>query len=95
VAAGLRRAANQLGVTLPVDYSVEVARDGLRRCPQLAVTALGCGAVIHTAPDDPKQLPIVIGYADPAGQWYRDGRRHRSPAHPETVEPHRRMDVEL
>ena len=95
VAAGLRRAASSFGVALPASYSEAVARDGLERCPQLAVSRLGRGAVIHTAPETPEQLPIVLGYADATGQWYRDGHRHHAPVQAETVAPHQRMDVEL
>jgi hypothetical protein len=25
-------------------------------------------------------LPVVLGYADGRGQWYRDGKRHIEPA---------------
>jgi hypothetical protein len=95
VAAGLRRAASSFGVALPASYSETVARDGLRRCPQLAVSQLGRGAVIHTAPESQDQLPIVLGYADATGQWHRDGRRHHTPVQLETVAPRRRTDVEL
>ncbi len=80
LAAGLRRAGHNAGVDLPVDYVQRVAADGIRHCDQLAVTAVGNGVAIHTAPDDDRQLPILLGYADPAGQWYRDGRCHSSPA---------------
>lgn len=75
-ASGLRRAAADAGIELPVDYATALAADGLTREPTLAVTRLGAGVVIHTNPDTAKRLPIVIGYADGRGQWYRDGRRH-------------------
>jgi hypothetical protein len=75
-ASGLRRAAADIGVPLPVDYSQAVAADGLARSPELGVTRLGAGAVIHTQPASSRELPVVIGYADPRGQWYRDGHRH-------------------
>ena len=77
VAAGLRRAAAEAGVELPIDYSHRVAADALSRAGQVALTRLGAGVVIHTAPDTPDRLPEVLGYADAAGQWYRDGSRHR------------------
>jgi hypothetical protein len=95
VAAGLRRAASGLGVALPASYSETVARDSLQRCPQLAVSALGRGAVIHTAPETADQLPIVLGYADANGQWYRDGRCHHTAVRFETVALRNRMDLEL
>jgi hypothetical protein len=76
LAAGLRRAAAGLDVNLPVSYSETVAADGVRFCEQLGVTRIGDGVAIHTAPEPPDQLPVLLGYADPTGQWYRDGRRH-------------------
>jgi hypothetical protein len=76
LAAGLRRAAHDAGVVLPVDYAQRVAVDGIGRCDQLGVTPIGHGVAIHTAPQDDRQLPILLGYADAAGQWYRDGSRH-------------------
>jgi hypothetical protein len=76
LAAGLRRAAQDAGVDLPGDYAQRVAIDGIRLCDQLGVTPIGRGVAIHTAPTDTRQLPILLGYADPAGQWYRDGSRH-------------------
>jgi hypothetical protein len=79
-ASGLRRAAADAGIALPVSYSQTVAADGLAREPELAVTRLGTGVVIHTNPHSDKRLPIVLGYADGRGRWYRDGRRHTEPA---------------
>lgn len=79
LAAGLRRAAQEAGVDLPVDYTRRVAVDGIHLCDQLGVTRIGRGVAIHTAPADARQLPILLGYADPAGQWYRDGSRHTPP----------------
>ncbi len=79
-ASGLRRAAADAGVELPVDFSVRVAADGLARSSELAVTGLGSGVVIHTRPQSDRELPAVVGYADGRGQWYRDGRRHTAPA---------------
>jgi hypothetical protein len=75
-ASALRRAAADVGVELPVTYSQSVATDGLAREAELGVTRLGAGLVIHTQPDSENRLPIVLGYADGRGQWYRDGRRH-------------------
>lgn len=85
-ARALRSAAGDLGVTVPIDYSQAVAADGLARSAELAVTRLGAGVVIHTAPAS-NRLPIVVGYADARGQWYRDGRRHQPAAAPAGVEP--------
>jgi hypothetical protein len=33
--------------------------------------------VVHTTPESRSELPIVLGYADRAGEWLRDGRRHQ------------------
>lgn len=79
-ASGLRAAAAEVGVELPVAYSRAVAADGLAAQTSLAVTRLGSGVVIHTQPDRSRGLPIVVGYADSRGQWYRDGRRHTETA---------------
>jgi hypothetical protein len=76
VAAGLRQAAAEAGVELSVAYSQAVAADGLAREPELVVKRLGAGVVLQTRPDSDKRLPVVLGYADSRGQWYRDGRRH-------------------
>lgn len=81
-AAGLRRAAAGAGVTLPVDFARAVAADGLERADQLAVSRAGAGVVIHTRPATPRQLPVLLGYADARGQWHRDGRRHQPTALP-------------
>jgi hypothetical protein len=87
-ASGLRRAALDAGVTLPVSYSQAVASDGLAREPQIGVTRLGAGVVLHTSPASAKRLPIVLGYADARGQWYRDGRRHLDQPDVVTAEAH-------
>jgi hypothetical protein len=86
-AAGLRRAAAQAGVALPVAYARALAADGLDREPVLAVSRLGDGVVIHTKPDTNRRLPILLGYADGRGQWYRDGRRHQESAEPAAPAP--------
>jgi hypothetical protein len=90
VASGLRRAASDAGVILPVDYSRTVAADGLSREPGLGVTRLGVGVVIHTTPEGTRRLPLVLGYADARGQWYRDGRRHRAEPDPPATDSHTR-----
>lgn len=79
-AAGIRRAAAGLGVTLPDDYARAVTAAGLTLAETLAVTRLGAGVVIHTRPDRDDQLPVVVGYADAGGQWNRDGTRFQPPA---------------
>ena len=76
VASALRQAAADAGVELPLSYSLALAADGLAREPELALTRLGSGVVVHTKPRDERRLPMVLGYADARGQWYRDGRRH-------------------
>jgi len=81
-ASGLRRAAAEVGVVIPVDYSRAVASDGLTRSPELGVTRLGAGVVLHTQPASSRELPFVVGYADPRGQWYRDGHRHTTTTAP-------------
>ncbi|MGH9065066.1 MAG: hypothetical protein ACRD0L_14050 [Acidimicrobiales bacterium] len=70
----------------PIPYSQAVAADGLEREPALGVTRLGTGVVIHTQPTTDRRLPIVFGYADGRGQWYRDGRRNTETPTPGEVE---------
>lgn len=84
-ASGLCRAAAEVGVAIPVDYSRAVAADGLTRSPELGVTRLGAGVVIHTQPASDRELPVVVGYADGRGQWYRDGHRHTTTTAPDTT----------
>ena len=81
LAAGLRRASRGLGVDLPMTYAQAVAAQGLSCGDPIGVTRLGCGVVLHTLPEAHDRLPIVFGYADANGQWYRDGSRHRTPSH--------------
>jgi hypothetical protein len=76
VAAGLRRAAAEVGVEIPLAYAHHIAVAGLVNSSQLGVTRLGAGVVIHTQPSTGRELPIVVGYADARGQWNRDGRRY-------------------
>jgi hypothetical protein len=35
-------------------------------------------------PPNKRSLPVVLGYADGRGQWYRDGKRHIEPTQIET-----------
>jgi hypothetical protein len=86
VAAGLRQAAADAGVMLPVLYSLSLVSDGLAREPELALSRLGAGVVVHTHPED-RSHAIVLGYADARGQWYGDGRRHVEAQAPEASAP--------
>ena len=95
IAAGILSAARDVGVELSVDYCRRVAADGLASCEQLAVTELGSGVIIHTAPEDEAALPIVLGFADSRGQWYRDGRRHLTAVAGDPAPSAPRAEVEL
>ena len=75
-ATALRRAAATLGIELSTRYVWAVTADGLSREREIALNRLADGVVIHTVPRTRDRLPIVIGYADHRGQWYRDGHRH-------------------
>lgn len=95
-AAALTRAAHAFDVTLTPDYAKWVAADGLAHCDRLGVTPLGDGIIIHTAPDTPDQLPILLGYAGPKGEWTRTGQRWQPPsptAEPEPSPPIMRVDL--
>ncbi len=74
-----RGVAREAGIELSVSYAARITADGLARCDQLAVTTLGDGVVIHTAPAGDGELPIVLGYADRDGEWLRDGSRRQPP----------------
>ena len=75
VAAGIRRAAADLGVELPAGYALAVAAQALSRGEELGVTKLGRGVVLSSLLGPGRAMPFVVGYADASGQWYRDGRR--------------------
>ena len=60
VAAGLRQAASEAGVFLPVSYSRAVAADGLGRGAEVGVTRLGRGVVFHTHPGQLSRCPVQL-----------------------------------
>jgi hypothetical protein len=78
----LRHTARTAGVDLPGSYVERVVHDA---GPLLAVgvSRLGTGLVLHTIPPNKRNLPVVLGYADSRGQWYRDGKRHIEPTQSE------------
>ena len=76
MAIALCRAARDAGVELPPSYARRVVATTKEGDRELGVSRLGGGVVIHTVPPTKNRLPIIVGYADGRGQWYRDGRRH-------------------
>jgi hypothetical protein len=60
---------------------------------ELGVSRLGSGVVIHTVPPTKDRLPLIVGYADGRGQWYRDGSRHVET--PVAGEPVEAMEITL
>jgi hypothetical protein len=76
--ASLRRAARSGGVALPDSYAARVVHDA-GPSVDVGVSRLGTGLVVHTIPPNRRSLPVVLGYADGRGQWYRDGKRHIEP----------------
>jgi hypothetical protein len=94
VAAGLRSAARDAGVELTDSYANKVADEGLSRCNQIGITGLGDGVVIHTAPQDSHERPIVLGYADTGGEWLSEGTRHHPPEEEEAMQSIRQVTVE-
>jgi hypothetical protein len=93
MAVALCRVAHDADVDLPRSYARRVAATTAERDPELGVSRLGIGVVIHTVPANKDRLPVVVGYADSRGQWYRDGSRHvESPAVEEPVEA---MEIRL
>lgn len=85
--AALTRAAHAFDVTLTPSYAKWVAADGLAHCDRLGVTPLGDGIIIHTAPTTADQLPILLGYAGPQGEWTRTGQRWQPPTLTPAPEP--------
>jgi hypothetical protein len=87
MAIALHRAAHDAAVELPPSYARRVAATSAENDAELGVSRLGSGVVIHTVPPTKDRLPIVFGYADSRGQWYRDGSRHvETPPAEEPVE---------
>ncbi len=72
----LCQAAHNADVELPHSYARHVVATTAEGDRELGVSRLGGGVVIHTVPPTKDRLPIVVGYADGRGQWYRDGSRH-------------------
>jgi hypothetical protein len=93
MAISLYRAARDAGVDLPLSYARRVAAPTTEGDGELGVSRLGGGVVIHTVPPTKERLPIVVGYADARGQWYRDGSRHVET--PAAVEPVEAMEIAL
>jgi hypothetical protein len=75
MAFALCRAAHDAAVELPLSYARCVA-ETTENDAELGVSRLGSGVVLHTVPAAKGCLPIIVGYADGRGQWYRDGSRH-------------------
>jgi len=93
MAIALCRAARDAGVELPSPYARRVVATTKERDRELGVSRLGGGVVIHTVPPTKNRLPIIVGYADGRGQWYRDGRRHVET--PVAEEPVKVMEIAL
>jgi hypothetical protein len=71
VASGLRRAARDAGIELPLGYILRLAADRHAADVPLGVTWMVSGVVIHTLPEGADRLPILLGVTDAEGQWYR------------------------
>ena len=93
MAIALYRAAHDAAVELPRSYVVRVAATVAKGDGELGVSRLGSGIVLHTVPPTKDRLPLIVGYADGRGQWYRDGSRHVET--PAAVEPVEVMEVAL
>jgi hypothetical protein len=73
-------------VELPPGYAERVCEEGLRLCDRLGTTRLGEGVLLHTSPEAANELPRLLGYAEPSGQWYGDGTRY-GPEAPDVARP--------
>ena len=92
-AIALYRAAHDAAVELPRSYALRVAATVAKGDGELGVSRLGSGVVIHTVPATKSRLPVIVGYADGRGQWYRDGSRHVET--PVAGEPVEAMEITL
>ena len=93
MAIALYRAAHDAAVELPRSYALRVAATVAKGDGELGVSRLGSGVVIHTVPPTKDRLPLIVGYADGRGQWYRDGSRHVET--PVAGEPVEAMEITL
>ena len=93
MASALCRAAHDAAVELPRSYALRVAATVAKGDGELGVSRLGSGVVIHTVPPAKNCLPLIVGYADGRGQWYRDGSRHVET--PVAGEPVEAMEITL
>ena len=93
MAITLSRAAHDAAVELPPSYARRVAAAVAKGDGELGVSRLGSGVVIHTVPPTKGRLPLIVGYADGRGQWYRDGSRHVET--PVAEEPVEAMEITL
>ena len=93
MAIALYRAAHDAGVELPPPYARRVVVTTAEGDTELGVSRLGSGIVIHTVPSTKDRLPLIVGYADGRGQWYRDGSRHVET--PVASEPVEAMEITL
>jgi hypothetical protein len=93
LAVALHRAAHEADVELPRSYVLRVAATIAKSEGELGASRLGNGVVLHTVPATKDRLPIIVGYADSRGQWYRDGSRHVES--PIAEEPVKGMEIGL
>ena len=93
MAVALYRAAHDAAVELPRSYVVRVAATVAKGDGEIGVSRLGSGVVLHTVPSTKDRLPVIVGYADSRGQWYRDGSRHVET--PVAEEPVEAMEITL
>ena len=93
MAIALYRAAHDAAVELPRSYAVRIAATVAKGDGELGVSRLGSGVMIHTVPPTKDRLPLIVGYADGRGQWYRDGSRHVET--PVAGEPVEAMEITL
>jgi hypothetical protein len=93
LAVALQRAAHEADVELPRSYVLRVAATIAEGDGELGASRLGNGLVLHTVPATKDRLPIIVGYADSRGQWYRDGSRHADG--PIAEEPVKGMEIGL
>ncbi len=72
----LRLSAHDANVDIPLSYARKLVIASNELGIDLFLGELGNGIVFKSLPASPEELPLIMGYADKRGQWFRDGRKH-------------------
>lgn len=76
LARELRLSAHDANVDIPLSYARKLVLASNELGSDLSLAELGNGIVFKSLPTSSDELPLIMGYADRRGQWYRDGKKH-------------------